>query len=179
MDYKDGEVIAEEGAKVESVQIILGGGAVFTHAVAKKGDEKGNEKGEVVERVARVIDAAATAEHRGAWIGEAWDPDYVQHSRHAHTITVVGKTQAVRFDVKKFHGVVDADPAAAAAAERLQLDDLAGKLDAYERAHDVEVVCMKAKVELLRKEVERLEKGEKGREGKKTGWWSARSLHLS
>lgn len=165
--YQDGDLVAEEGAPVGYVQIIVSGSARFTHEGAHKADASKSSRA-----VARVIDAAAVEGHSGSWVGEAFDPRYLEHRTHAHRIEAVGETRAVRFPVGEFHRVVDGDAAALAACERIQLDDLEGKLQAYERAHEDEVVCLQGKMGELRRRVEELEgRGGGGRRGKH--WWSA------
>jgi hypothetical protein len=149
--YRDGDLVAEEGAPVGYVQIIVSGSARFTHEAAHKADASKSSRA-----VARVIDAAAVEGHSGSWVGEAFDPRYLEHRTHAHRIEAVGETRAVRFPVGEFHRVVDGDAAALAACERIQLDDLEGKLQAYERAHEDEVVCLQGKMGELRRRVEEL-----------------------
>ena len=110
--YEDGATICLEGSPVEYVQIILSGGAVFTHQANEKISQS---------RVARVIDSKAVASHRGTWVGEAFDPQFLEHSTHGFTIKAVGETMSVKFNLKKFHKVIDGDEAAVAAAEQLQV----------------------------------------------------------
>jgi hypothetical protein len=169
VSFPDNTIIASQGSEVKRVQIILSGGAIFTHAVKHK------KTSEVTNRVARVIDGDSVEDHRGTWVGEAWDPDFLKHRTQSHTITTVGDTSAVSFDIDKFHSIIDNDPSALACAERMQLDDLSGKLEAYERAHEKEVHCMEQKMTALKEQVDRLEgKQQKGR-GLLAGW----SLHTA
>ena len=73
-----------------------------------------------------------------------------------------------------FHQVIDGDKGASFAAEKMLLEDLSGKLEAYERAHESEVGCMEQRLRAMKHQISKLEEqqGRKGKEGGDSRKWT-------
>ena len=81
----------------------------------------------------RMIDEAASRSHRGNWIGDCYESEPTD--AHPYTAVARSAVRAVRFDRPRLRAVIDASPAATAAAEKLEIDDLSGKLESTSRGH--------------------------------------------
>ena len=69
------------------------------------------------------------------WIGRCYESAGDENEIHAFTATAASPLKVVRFDRAALRATIDASPAATAAAEKLEIDGLAGKLESTVRGH--------------------------------------------
>lgn len=152
VDYPPGAMIAREGEPRVHVSVVVDGTVDLL----------------VADICVHSIDAEAVSAHSGVWVGDAWDPslatdgghDDARHRRGEgswETSVRAGRRGArvLQFELAGFRDVVASNAGAAAAAERVELDDLSGKLRAADRAtlelaRHAELAAVESYVELLR-----------------------------
>ena len=117
LDYGAGEELVAEGSAVRHVFVVVAGAVDL------------RKRGEKV----RMIDVDSCP--RGAWIGRCYESAGDENEIHAFTATAASPLRVVRFDRAALRSTIDASPAATAAAEKLEIDGLAGKLESTVRGH--------------------------------------------
>ena len=106
------------------------------------------------DRVVNSFDHTSCSEEggcRGGWMGEVWNPEFNKRDDHRWVVSARADTEVevVEFDIEKFHTVIRNSHPMLLAADKMQIDDVWGKLAGAGKLHAKKQKESKATIEAL------------------------------